>query len=432
MISLTIIILIALTLLHSCDTTEPKTEKNITIQEYDVAVTEAYIHLFFESKQKRDLQLYRDGELIYNFFCCEKDTIIVDTSLTVSKSYKYSVKQRNNNTIVAESNRITVTTLVPTSHDFVWETYDLGVQSPSTLSDIYIINDNDIWVVGEFYFDSNVAYGFIHWDGNEWTHIRLFAEVPPANYQANIRPTGVYAFDSNNVWFSAGSVFHWDGKILTPFWLSHFEGNTNPLFEKGQFARKIWGDTNSNEIYVCGDQGALAVYRDNRWESIYTNIDYNILDLWGYKNPATQMLEIICSATDFSSLSNAMIKITKTRGVEIIPWDQHTFLLTLWTNKGFPIFAGGSEYYSNSWGKWEIININEEFIPSKIRGTSLNNIFICGSKNALVHFNGNNWKNINNSFSSGTSFMQIAMNKRVVALGSEKNGTMSIHIIKEK
>lgn len=106
--------IIVLTLLYSCDTIEPQIEKNISILEYDVAVMEAYIHLSFESKQKRNLQLFRDNKLIDNFVCNKKDTIIVDTALTESKSYKYKVKEINSNTIVAESNVITVTTLQPT------------------------------------------------------------------------------------------------------------------------------------------------------------------------------------------------------------------------------------------------------------------------------------------------------------------------------
>ena len=135
----------------SCTPTEPQIKKNITIQEYDVAVMEAYIHLSFESKRERNLQLYRDNKLVYNFVCNRKDTIIVDTALTESTSYKYVIKQVNRKTIIAESNEISIATLKPISHNITWTVYDFEPQfSGGAFLDISVINENNIWAVGEF------------------------------------------------------------------------------------------------------------------------------------------------------------------------------------------------------------------------------------------------------------------------------------------
>lgn len=428
MMSIALLIILTTILLQQCDATEPSKVDAIIIQELDVAVSEAYIHLCFETEQERNLVLFRNGEKIINFSCSSKDTILTDAGLKQNTNYKYKVKEYRNNSFVFESNVINITTIQPTKQDFDWETYTINTHSQSTLSDIYIINRSDIWIVGEFYFDSDVAYGFIHWDGNEWAHFRIFAEVPPTNYQSNIRPTGVYAFDSKNVWFSAGSVFHWDGETLTPYWLSNFEGNTNPLFEKGQFVRKIWGDSNAKTIYVCGDQGALAVFRDNKWESIPTNLDFDLLDIWGYESAITKMPEVICATSELSISKNILIKILNINQVNFIPWDQQIFLFTLWTNKGFPIFAGGSQSYSNSNGKWQFINLDEEFIPYKIRGSSLNNIFICGSNAKIFHFNGRNWRNVSNNINAESYLTQITIKDNIVVIGGEYNGIISIHI----
>lgn len=428
MLGLSLIFLIVITLTQSCDTTEPKIVANISIQELDVAVRETYIHLSFKSEKDRKLSLFRNGNSIFDFNCSSKDTIITDSALTQNTYYKYRVSEYDNNDFVFESNELNITTLQPTKHDFNWQTYSFETQSQSTLSDIFVINTNDVWVVGEFYFDSDVAYGFIHWDGNEWTHFRLFSKVPPTNYQSNIHPTGVYAFDSKNIWFSAGSVFHWDGDTLTPFWLSKFDGNLKSIFEEGQFARKIWGDKKSKVLYVSGDKGALAVYKNDTWSRITTDTDSDILDLWGFENPITEDTEVICATTKFSISDNNMIKITKNNNIEIIPWDQPKFLFSLWTNKGFPIFAGGNRYYLNSTQKWEPIDLNEEFTPYEIRGYSLNNIFMSGSNSKVFHFNGINWRNVSNNINSKTNLTKISVRENIVVIGGENNGIISIHI----
>ncbi len=96
--------------LQNCDTTEPKIEENIILQKLDVAVTEAYLHISFE------------GERITDFICTQKDTVITDTALTQSTNYKYKINEYENNSVISESNNLSLSTLEPTSHDIIWET----------------------------------------------------------------------------------------------------------------------------------------------------------------------------------------------------------------------------------------------------------------------------------------------------------------------
>ena len=63
-----------------------------------------------------------------------------------------------------------------TSHSFTWQTFEFGDDgaSPSSLKDVAIINDSDIWAVGSIYLNDSTgqpdytAYNAVHWDGNKW------------------------------------------------------------------------------------------------------------------------------------------------------------------------------------------------------------------------------------------------------------------------
>ena len=83
-----------------------------------------------------------------------------------------------------------------TSHSFTWQTFEFGDDgaSPSSLKDVAIINDSDIWAVGSVYLNDSTgqpdynAYNAIHWDGNKWNIKRLkyygicsAVEYPPLN-----------------------------------------------------------------------------------------------------------------------------------------------------------------------------------------------------------------------------------------------------------
>ena len=52
-----------------------------------------------------------------------------------------------------------------TSHNFIWEIDTLGIGG-SYLNDVAIIDENNIWVVGNIETDT-ATYNAAHWDGNE-------------------------------------------------------------------------------------------------------------------------------------------------------------------------------------------------------------------------------------------------------------------------
>jgi len=44
-----------------------------------------------------------------------------------------------------------------TSHNFTWQTWTFGEHSSSRLYDVAIINENNIWAVGEIYMKDSLG-----------------------------------------------------------------------------------------------------------------------------------------------------------------------------------------------------------------------------------------------------------------------------------
>ena len=104
-----------------------------------------------------------------------------------------------------------------TSHDFNWEmiTFDSPYGS-GVLNDVAIIDENDIWAVGEIYSDSAqpwLPYNAIHWDGSEWELIRIDFYLCPNGTTPTPYPIkSVFTLSQDNIWFArGGSIIHWNG-----------------------------------------------------------------------------------------------------------------------------------------------------------------------------------------------------------------------------
>ena len=421
--------------LASCTPTEPKIEKNITIREYDVAVMEAYIHLSFESKQKRNLQLYRDNNLIYNFVCNVKDTIIVDTALTESTRYKYVIKQVNRKTIIAESNEISIATLKPTSHNITWTVYDFEPQfSGGAFLDISVINENNIWAVGEFYLPDSIGnidrerYAAAHWDGSKWNKMKVpYESTGNPNNPSYPGPLfSMYAVDENHIYACSYANLleyrndYWQRKA---FFMKKLPYEWQ--------VRRIWAE-NSNNIYCVGNNGAIFHVTNNGWQKIESNTTYYILDLCGYHNPLNDNLEILCAATTWglsdNKEGNELLKITETDNVRHINIGTGRENSSVWTSKGYPVYVCGDGIFTNKTGKWKEVILGTHYYSNKINGSKLNDIFVVGAFGLVGHFNGKDWKVYNFATKYGFTFVSITKNTVAIS-GSDFSKNKAIIII---
>ncbi len=146
-----------------------------------------------------------------------------------------------------------------TSHQFSWTIDTLG-NNGSYINDVEIVNENDIWVVGEFVTDSG-AYNGARWNGEEWEFKGIYsntAELYSIKY-----------FDLNDIWVTtSGFPIHWDGTEWTLYHLQNMGINVSAGFG-------IWGTSSSN-MYFVGYQGSIVHYDGENFEQMESGTDINL------------------------------------------------------------------------------------------------------------------------------------------------------------
>lgn len=425
--NLLLIILLSV-VFQSCNTTEPPPlVGSIKITEIDVAVIEAYLNIQIENpSNNREVVIERNGEKVISFTASKTDTAITDTGLTENSLYKYKARLIEKGKLVSESSEIGITTMQPTSHEFTWQTFTFGEHSSSSLYDVAMIDENNIWAVGEIYTKDSYTYdslgnwidpyNAVHWDGNKWELKRIYYQYNGQNLWSPIR--AVFAFNKNDIWFGIGSIIHWNGSEFISM-------STSTAFQSA--INKIWG-TSRNNLYIVGNNGSIAHYNGSSWQRIESETDWDIYDVFGYTNSITSQEEIICASTNPNNYANCTIlKITDKTKVERINLTTQRLTGSAWTNKGFPIYTTGDGIFTNKNGSWEEIKLPVNYVTSKIRGNGLNDIFLCGVLGLVAHYNGKDWKVYSNVYNavyttvnlkgSVSAFVGWRDNKAVITFG---------------
>lgn len=280
------------------------------------------------------------------------------------------------------------TETIITSDNFTWQTFTFGGESGScSLHDIAIINENDIWAVGEIYHDSANGkpdpnpYNAAHWDGNKWNLLKV-----PYYYQGQAFYSPIYsicAFGSNDIWFEAG--IHWDGNQF----------QTLPLnIDFPSHVSKMWG-TSSNDLYIIGYSGLIAHRGMNGyWQKLESGTDITLLDIYGART-SFGMYQILVVGSDNYPSRRTLLSINGNTVTPIstspIPWD----LYSIWFAPLQHYYLGGSGLYEkNSLSDNEWKNNSRDITNYAIacmRGNGLNDVFAVGSFGEVIHFNGKQW-----------------------------------------
>ncbi len=140
-----------------------------------------------------------------------------------------------------------------TSHEFTWEIIEFpSPYGSASFYDVAIINENDIWAVGEIYADSarpGVLYNAVHWNGERWELKRISTNSVVGLGYSIIRT--IFVFSSDNIWMfsDAGSYCHWNGSQWTSEYVSQRQGGIY----------KIWGSSQTS-IYFVGTNCNITHY----------------------------------------------------------------------------------------------------------------------------------------------------------------------------
>ena len=309
-----------------------------------------------------------------------------------------------------------------TSHDFVWRIDTIGINR-SYLLDVAVIDENNIWAVGEINTedtgipDSNgiihPPYNAIHWDGIEWNLIRIKEKLNDLILPISVL-RGIKVISESDIWLASGSILYYDGEYATIAYKREYIQES---------ARGFWGISESN-IYCYGDNGMLVHYNGTSWHRIPSGTELDINDIWGTKNEKTGEWEIYAVASDIGRRTGRKIlKVNSTVqsvSTDSLPDD----ISSIWFIPGERYYVCGDGLYeTSSFSKYwnRVPNQIDYFYKTKIRGNASNDIFVVGSFGLFSHFNGYTWHHYTDnelvSFNGSYTSLYVNQNDIVVVGG---------------
>lgn len=385
--------------LTSCNTTEPPIIpppppdlRKITLTFEDASCTEVWLRIKVDSiTLPVEIKLLQEAtQQIITLSV--KDSVIYIDSLNPNQTYNYQAVLSTDTTIKSE--KVTAQTLVPTSHNFTWQTWEFGQHSSSVLYDVAILDENNIWAVGEIYMNDSLgnpdpqAYNGVHWDGNQWElkKIRYYGSCSAVEYPPL---KAVWAFSGTNIVITNGGSIGWyNGSTVS------LDCRVNPLLTGA--INKIWG-TSSNDLYVVGNDGNIAFYNGTTWTKIESGTTSNINDIWGEVDDNTGERKILCAVSNISGGGEQkIIKINSDSTIDTLRWSMNRRIQSIWFKGKYIIYtSGGGVFYQSEKDKWIEQTELPLFYTDRIRGKSYNDIYTVGDFGFAAHFNGVTWQILN-------------------------------------
>ncbi|MDP2208530.1 MAG: hypothetical protein Q8K98_07125 [Bacteroidota bacterium] len=402
----------------------------IVLTSEDVSCTDAFISIkttkVFESGT---LQLKRDGitqSEIYNLQS-QIDTLIVDEGLLPKRTYTYKAYRLTNNTIIDSSAELPITTMDTTSHNFSWDITYLGDGNSSVLRDVFILNDTLAYAVGEIYKKDSLGqwetemYNMAKWNGKEWKLTKAYFEYQGQPYVTQLY--AVYAFNENDIWVASTHPANWKGTK----WIQYSLGSSFP-----GYPTKFWGTSSSN-LYMVGTNGSIAYFNGVAWRRLELpplagqgGTDVSINDIWGAVDERTGKRLILCAASNvYEPGERKILRITEQNTVDTIPWVYYRRIHSIWFKNESRIFTSGSGVWMRRPDReWFEFKHLPPYFTDRVRGTSINDIFVVGNFGLFLHFNGFNWKFFSNVNAADIYYSVDYKKNTMVAVG--RGGSKSI------
>lgn len=425
-------LIVILVTLSSCNTSEPPLLPNpvLLLTQDEISCTEAWLQLTSANIQLPDnIKFLINGSAKKTFSLSTKDSLLYIDSLLPNQTYSFQVSSIQSATGgPVSSNELSVTTLDTTSHNFTWQTFEFGQHSSSILYDVAIIDENNIWAVGEIYINDSLGnpdpnlYNLIKWDGIIWKPERvLFNNSQGQSFLAPMK--SIFAFNANDIWIGLDQIIYWNGNTYNSIELP------DAVFQS--WINKIWG-SNSNDLYLVGGGGSIAHYNGTSWTKIESGTSVNLLEIWGAIDGSTIWA---CGYTEDYGTS-ALIRImnnlsekiyegssnNQSNGHYVGPmsgvWLDNKYIVFLMTGAGIYIQKSSSEFLLEK----EIVKFNHGSYG--IDGTGPNNIFACGDE-FVGHWNGNSYVEYPELAEQLRTFYNVSVKENIVcAVGYNYGGAL--------
>ncbi|MCL5268186.1 MAG: hypothetical protein M1469_08810 [Bacteroidetes bacterium] len=420
------------TLSFSCTSspTGPHITGNMQLTADYVTCTEVWLKVAFSGQQTANsgaqFRITRDGDTVLTGTFSGTDTVMIDTAAQPERTYRYKGYRLVNNEVSDTSLPLEITTLDTTSNNFTWQTYTFGgTAGSSMLNDVAIINDSDIWAVGDIAVkDSSVngysVYNLVGWNGGDWQLQQIFSYVFCGQSLESVSASwAVLPWSSGNIWIATNSeIVPWNGTL-----------QSEPICTEsptGFDIYRMWG-VDPSHVFAVGRAGGLAVYDGYSWRILSSGTNLDIHDVWGVSDSTSRESQVLAVASDqFTDNGVAVLQLSRTQTTMLrtagLP---ATSIVGVWS-------ANGREWYVCGDGLYKSMDLNEPWerimnVPSvyleAIRGTGPNDIFAVGS-GIVLHFNGSRWFNCRNQISAPSlQLYGVAVKgNTIVAVGQTVSG----------
>jgi len=376
---------------------EPENTVNIILE--DVTCTDALYRInIYGYSPPVNARVYLDNELINTLTLTTTDTLLELKKLLPKKAYSLQAEVYINGKPI-RSNTLRFETMDTTSRNFTWEIYEFGDFGPSYLSDVAIIDENDIWAVGAINIaDSSIngytTYNAVHWDGTKW-------ELKKIGGQGGWACHTVFAFSASDIWFE-GNI-HWNGSTYT--------ANMNgwPLMPNGDGwqVNKMWGSS-SEDLYAVGNNGNIAHWDGRKWTKIELKSSFgegsNLTDLKDIYGTSENKRVFVNGYNTVSKHRSALIEIKNNEAevlwyTEDLRWREPygTTITNVYMSKDFLFLATTKGFF--------VKNIKYELLPKKVtdigldwvysmRGNGYNDVFTFADYSEIYHYNGKNLRKL--------------------------------------
>ena len=345
------------------------------------------VALDIQAPKGADITIERDGQPRFSFRLNRTDTLLYETGLQPVTSYQWKATSSFGRGVTAERQ---ATTLDTTSSNFTWQTFSFGEHSSSVLYGVSIIDENNIWAVGEIHMNDSTGqadsdiYNAVHWDGEGWTLKRIPYFYQGKSFYNPIQT--IYSFNENSILFAGNGLIYWNNSEYLPIEISQIMWGPNQI-------NKIWG-LSANSFYIAGNNGSIAYYNGQDWQKIETNTELDFYDIHG--NPEQRVVAV--AAKQSQNSDKEILRIKSNLETKSLPTKPIPFSISgTWFDQSGVTYMVGSRISLksniNSTVPWKILDkehIGHPYLFA-IDANGLNDMVTAGGYGELFHYNGLEW-----------------------------------------
>jgi len=287
----------------------------------------------------------------------------------------------------------------------------LGISG--TLRDVQIIDENNIWVVGEIETDST-EYNAAIWDGIKWNLI----QIKPQGYVQELQT--IFMINDEEIWFGRGSLpIYYDGStfdMLTP---------AENGYPGGFIINDIWGSS-ANDIYFVGTDGNIVHYDGTSFTKMTSPTTQDLDGIVGVVDSETGEKRIWVNGWGGYPYRGFLMQYDGTDW-EIV-WDENNPFfegsqyieptLHIPDEKYLVIYSGGQDnsilsiHEQEDLQQYEILHYDYHGFIRSLAGDKVNDIIGVGDLTNTIHFNGSTVVQIDELENMVPAFRYLAVDSK--------------------